>query len=88
MTIPGLEKLCQDFADRDEAYAREYFLTGDGAPRPDAAERRAKTRFRELLAQHPELTRPQAYMQAVMEMGEPVIAEAVERMNAEENDGD
>lgn len=39
-------------------------------------ERSVKSRFLELLAQHPELTRPQAYMQAVMEITEPVIVKA------------
>jgi len=36
-------------------------------------ERSVKSRFLELLEQHPELTRPQAYMQAMMEITEPAI---------------
>lgn len=36
-----------------------------------------KSRFLELLEQHPELTRPQVYMQAVMEAGDAVIGAAV-----------
>lgn len=45
-------------------------------------ERSVKSRFLELLEQHPELTRPQAYMQAVMEITEPAIEAA-----AKEEDG-
>ena len=35
-----------------------------------------KSRFLKLLEQHPELTRAQAYMQAVMEIGEATIVKA------------
>ena len=76
-TIPGLEKLWQDYLNEWQVYVNEHFATGDGAPKADARqEEGVKARFRELLAQHPELTRPQAYAQAVMEITEPAIEEA------------
>lgn len=66
----------------DEEVIRAVTLAEDEAIMgPEAS---IKARFRELLEQCPELTRPQAYMQAVMEMGDQVIAEAVERMKVED----
>lgn len=43
-----------------------------------------KARFLELLEQHPELARGQVYIQAVMEIGDRVIAEVVEGMETDE----
>ena len=62
-------------------------LASDLAMEEDEAwmgpERGVKARFHELLEQHPELTRPQAYMQAVMEAGDRVIAETAEKTRVE-----
>lgn len=71
--IEGFERWFAQILDAGEKAAEATMITGDGAPKPGAAENSVKARFRELLWKHPELTRPQAYMQAVMEIVEPAI---------------
>ena len=72
------EALCKEFF---EEVVRAAVMEEDEAW--VGPEMSIKSRFRELLAQYPELTRPQAYMQAMMEIGEPIIKAALERMEGD-----